>query len=187
MKTAITRIAELRALEVAGPYRWERVVPWDWEKKQRGRLSDEFQLELPSRRKLNGFGEPEELGVFCGRLTVAAVLPDSQWFQWEFRPGFITDFASVPRYFRSIVDNDGLRILAPALPHDRNFSCHDLSFEETNRLFHLMLLKNGYHPARAKLAYWAVSSFVGERRWKSNMERRCEWTLLTSSFATSRT
>lgn len=186
MRTAIQRIDDLKTLETEGPYRWERVVPWEWEKKQRGRLSKEFEMVLPDRARLGGFGDPEELVIFCGRLTVAATLPNSQWFQWEFRPGFITDLASVPRYFRSIVDNDGLRILAAALPHDRCFSCHDLSFEDTNKLFHLILLENGYHPVRSKLAYWAVSSFVGRKRWEENARRRCEWSLQTSSFLTGR-
>lgn len=180
MKTNISEISEVKT-EIEGRMRLERVVPWDYTR-QRKEWLKEFGLVLPSRELLSGFGCPEELRLFLSTLTITVTCPDSSWYQWQFRPGFLTDLASVPGFFRGVVDNDGLRVLAAALPHDRLFSCHDLSFEDTNRLFHLILLQQKYPAWRARLAYWAVSSWVGRRRWAENENRRCAWSLATSSF-----
>jgi hypothetical protein len=95
-----------------------------------------------------------------------------------FKPGFVTDLASVPRPLRGIVDNDEHQIISAALVHDFAFSTRRLPFRIANSLFYKIMRYNGYNRFKAVLAYWAVSSFVGRKHYRqsaSKIEREL-WT-----------
>ena len=96
-------------------------------------------------------------------FRVLVELADDLNLVFVFKPGFITDFASVPRFFRGIVDNDDPKIIIPAFVHDVNFLSHFLSFKDSNKLFLSMMRLEGMKRFRSRIAYWAVASFVGRR------------------------
>lgn len=130
---------------------------------------------LPEYEQLQLFGEPTELELLLRRLLLTITFADSCFIQYEMRPGFIFDKGSVPRAFRSLVDNDELPIVLGAFPHDINFSAHYLSFAETNSLFYRMLRYYKMNRFRAAISWLAVSSHTGHKRWNANLARG-NWT-----------
>lgn len=106
-------------------------------------------------------------------------------YKFSFNEEWITDLASVPAVLRGIVDNDEQWIIPPSQVHDALF-CYkgfgSFSFAQTNRLFYEMCkyyvrrLCKGFRKFRmmikAWLAYIAVSTPVGKRRWKM---KRDDW------------
>lgn len=160
------------------------------------RTCEEFRKNgqwLPKWKDLSKYGKRNDLRLLLSDLTIDVEFEDRTGFRYDFKRGYITDLASVPGYFRSFVDNDDIDIIAAALVHDRNFSVHELTFKQTNELFYKMFLaREGLPgsderwlclPLRARLAWRAVSSFVGRRLWYGNEKRRRAWTLITSRFA----
>jgi hypothetical protein len=147
---------------------------------------------LPTWDKLKNLGKRSDLRLLLSDLTIDVKFKDNTGLRYDFKRGYITDLASVPDYFRSFVDNDDIDIIAAALVHDRGFSIHNLNFKQTNELFYKMFLaRDGLPgsderwlslPRRARLAWWAVSSFVGRRLWYKNQKKRRAWTLNTSRF-----
>lgn len=91
----------------------------------------------------------------------------------KFDPSWITDLASVPRIFRSLIDNDAQWLIAASQVHDGLFVLQGsamFDFWGTNRLFREMcileLSRRNKSTLKAWLAYIAVCSPVGWRRWK---------------------
>lgn len=169
-------ITEIKRIEIAGPKRFEYI-----ERSragyyvQRNAWRVQREIELPPWERISEHGNLNDLRILCVTLSVFIKLKDSSWLEFIFEPGFITDFASVPWYFRNIVDNDDHRVAPAALIHDYLFATHRLPFKQTNDLFHKILLDCGYPRWRARLAYWAVSSFVGRRRWRAFSCARDKW------------
>ena len=85
---------------------------------------------------------------------------NANWY-YQFDRGYVTDFASIPPYLRSIIDNDSRYIFAAAMVHDCNFAGHLESFEDSNALFEQMILKIGGPWWEAIIAWLGVSSPVG--------------------------
>lgn len=151
-------------------------------------------IELPTWRGLKKFGNPADVRLMLSDLTIDIKFKDKTGFRYDFRRGYITDLASVPSYFRSLVDNDDVDMLAAALVHDRGFAVHNLTFGQTNELFYKMFLARGGVPGsdgkwvslpwRARFAWWAVKSVFGRIRWRRNKKRRHDLTLSTSRFVT---
>ena len=124
-----------------------------------------YDIDMPMYHELSYFGRPQDLRVLTQPLTITANMDDSSYIQFKFYPGFFTDFASVPGFFRSVIDNDDSRMLAGVLPHDYLFRTHGLPFRQTNKLFHEMILEQGYPRFKSRLAYWAVASPFGKAVW----------------------
>jgi len=88
-------------------------------------------------------------------------------FKFKYKPGYITDLASVPKFVRSFIDNDDKRLVRPSMMHDPLFVLHTVPFDMTNSLFRAAtIFENKNKKFLANMVWLAVSSFVGKRRWK---------------------
>lgn len=172
-------------VEVDGPLAFETVVPALWFA-IRSRWKVEEKIELPSWDKLKNFGRIKDLRILMRDVTITITFTDSSWYQFKFKKGWLTDLASVPWFFRSIVDNDDSELLPAAMVHDFLFSTHKLNFSDTNELLYVISKHMGYKPSLAWFAWAAVSSPAGRIRWKANARKRCGWTELTAEFMMAR-
>jgi len=115
-------------------------------------------------------------------LTITIHFEDSNWWQYRFNTGFLTDLASVPQLLRSVVDNDGSSIVVPSLPHDLNFSTHVLDFEDSNQLFRQMMRAYGGSNFRIWCAMRAVRSPFGRARYDAKPNCVAKWSHKTAEF-----
>jgi len=81
--------------------------------------------------------------------------------------GFITDGASIPRIFWSLVGSPFTgKYVEVAILHDYLYSgVVDVSFMKANRIFYKGMRKAGVNKVKAYLMYKAVS-FFGKKRFK---------------------
>lgn len=149
---------------------------------QRAHFYEEYKVILPTESELQAYGSKDKLRIMTDNISFNIKFKDTSWLQFEFRKGFVTDFASVPKSFRSVVDNDDNRIVCAALVHDYLFTTHGLPFKYTNELFHQMMLAFGYNRARARLAYWAVKSYFGRKYWRKETPKRIRQTRKTAQM-----
>lgn len=179
-------------VEVNGPLRYEQVDVTRWAFTQHD-FEQKRGIILPSERELMVFGSLRQLRMILERHVVTYVHADSSFTQFAFNPGYLTDLGSVPWFFRSFVDNDDVDMVDSFLPHDACFSTHWLSFSDTNRnLLESALLaprrmaETDALPLgfRARVAFGAVASVFGKKRWKETVNRE-SWTLKTCEFLTS--
>lgn len=171
-------IVKIDKLEFDGPNRFEYVEPSKpMYAIQRDNWRYKYKIKLPDWETLLEFGTPRDLRLLCCKINVYIKFKNTYWMNFFFKPGFVTDLASVPWFLRGIVDNDDHKIIQAALVHDFLFSTGRLPFQISNSLFYKMLRANGYHSAKALLAFWAVSSFVGRKHYKSHKKKRAraEW------------
>ena len=168
---------KVRYFTTDGPKRFEYVERWPEDyHEQRTRWRDRQGVRLPMRDDLDEFGDRGDLRILCGGVLIFVKFENSSWLELDFRPGFITDLASVPRPLRGIVDQDDGRILPAVLVHDYLFATRRLPFRYTNRLFYRMMRANGYPRFRSWLAWLAVSSPAGRRAWRAGGDVRDAWT-----------
>lgn len=80
--------------------------------------------------------------------------------------GFITDGASIPRFFWSLVGSPFTgKYVEVAILHDYLYSgAIDISFKEANRIFYKGMRKADVNKVKAYLMYKAVS-FFGKKRF----------------------
>jgi hypothetical protein len=171
-------IVKIDKLEFDGPKRFEYV---ERSKHmyliQRDNWRYKYKLKLPDWNTLLEFGKPRDLRIQCCKINVYIKFKNTYWMNFYFKPGFVTDLASVPWFLRGIVDNDDHKIIQAALVHDFLFSTGRLPFRLANSLFYKMLKANGYNRVKALLAYWAVCSPIGRRCYNLNMKKpaRAKW------------
>jgi len=196
MKTGtkmLNSLPEITHIRQSGFFDFRLVNSLTWDKtRAQWALDPDFPILLPTWRNLKRFGKRREVKLMLDKLVFDIYFRNQTHWRFTFYKGFLTDFASVPAYFRSIVDNDDIDMIAAALCHDRNFSDHQLTFKQTNELFYKMvMMRDGAPgsddvwialPIRAKIAWLAVKSFVGRIKWKQNARRRNKWTKQTSKF-----
>lgn len=178
-----SKIRDIKIIEREGPYRFERIevskydeIKRDWE--------EEFGITLPPRSGLSVFGNLDDLRIVLAPITITIYFKDRRPLRYEFDRGFITDLASVPKAFRSIVDNDDLKLLGAALVHDYNFTTWFLGPNHkgclrANKLFYGMIRKQGYGLGKSIIAFLSVNSIVGRARYQHNI-RRDPWTEKTA-------
>lgn len=174
------RISTIKILEQEGFFDFRRVQPRHWEN-LRFDFAQRSGKILPPLSALSHFGNLEELRILLSPLTITINFKNTNWIQFKFLPGFITDFASVPQIARWIIDNDELDLLAAALVHDANFSMHFLNFKQTNELFRKMIRARGRR-FKSWLAWRAVSSRIGKRRYNAPKKEREYWTKKTVQY-----
>lgn len=92
-----------------------------------------------------------------------------------FGPPYVTDLASVPKFLRSAVDNDDIRLIAPALVHDYHFATHAKTFKEANKLFRQMIRGVGGGRFKAFICWLAVSSSAAKRCYKDKSYEMSEF------------
>lgn len=99
--------------------------------------------------------------------------------KFKFRKPYLTDLASVPKRLRGIIDNDDIRLIAPALVHDFNFATHFMTFRESNRLFRKMIVALGGSGFKAFFAWLAVASPFGRYFYKQKNKHKRDFALST--------
>ncbi len=86
-----------------------------------------------------------------------------EWIIIQVPAGFVTDFASVPKVFHSILPAWG-RYGKAAVIHDYMYQDTDspwLTRKMADELFYGAMLVSGTKPWKAKVMYWAVRLFGG--------------------------
>jgi hypothetical protein len=93
---------------------------------------------------------------------------EDDYIQVTIKSNFITDGASIPKVFWSVVgnplEND---LLKPAIIHDGLYTLMQLKRLECDKLFKDMLLFNGTSKMKAYFIYYAVRLFGGAY-WKKD-------------------
>jgi len=183
------QIEHIKLVHECGEYDTRRVRPWFYQK-QRLDFWREHGVMLPPARELGKLGVPKDLRILLSPITITIEMDKgNEFLQWKFHKGWLTDLASVPWWFRGVVDNDDLDLLAAAYIHDANFSCHFLGdslqgLARTNDLFREMIRYRGKR-FKAWLAYKAVDSIVGHALWHKMPDRRAKWTRGLVEFSAS--
>jgi len=149
----------------------------------------DYDIQLPSYTKLkNMFGDPEQLRILTKFLKVTICLKNGDRLVYKFFPGFIWDLASVPKAFRSVIDNDSILMLCPSLVHDTNRSIARFSIRTTDQLFYQMVLQIGKYAnpltvrLKARIAYLAVSSIIGRTIYRKRARDRASWIIRFNKF-----
>jgi len=181
-------ITHVKAIREAGEYDTRRIRPWAYAK-QRTAFWQNHGIILPTKAEAKQLGRLQDLRVVLSPITITIELKGGEWLQYKFHKGWVTDLASVPWWFRGLVDNDDIYLLAAAYCHDANFSCHYLGdtlagLDRTNDLFREMIRYRG-KKVRAWLAHAAVDSIVGHALWHKMPDRRAKWTEGFVEFAAS--
>lgn len=84
---------------------------------------------------------------------------------------YITDLASIPKIFWSIVSPARSEFMSAAILHDFLYGCHDdLSRKEIDSIFYNLLIDNGVSKSEALFFYLAVRMFGG-----NHFEEECKW------------
>jgi hypothetical protein len=79
--------------------------------------------------------------------------------------GFITDLASIPRVFQTLVPKIGKHRL-PAIVHDYLVTLDNLDRKMADKVFLEAMKVCGVNPVRRRLMYWAVSIHTFFKRGK---------------------
>jgi hypothetical protein len=81
--------------------------------------------------------------------------------------GFVTDLASIPRVFWSILPSDG-RYAHSAVIHDYLYWEQSISREESDEVMALSMADFGVADSTIKIIHTAIRSFGGQRAWDNN-------------------
>ena len=99
-------------------------------------------------------------------------IPDKKWSEVlpkiDVPTGFITDFASVPRIFWSILPRDG-KYTYPAILHDYLYWSQTLSRKEADEIFRIGMKEFGISDTIVNAIYWSIRA-VGGFAWDANTE-----------------
>lgn len=121
------------------------------------------------------------MGTFSDHLTVTKVDSKNWRVEKQFYytrsltdfvdvpEGFITDFASVPRVFWSVLPPDG-KYSQAAVVHDRLYVTHERSKPESDYIFYEAMKDSGVPKWTRELMYWCVKIFGG-KSWKEMNSR----------------
>lgn len=91
---------------------------------------------------------------------------------YKIQKGFLTDFASVPKIFRNIVQKNGVEILIPAVIHDTNYEFSFFSFSDSNKILREMLKFNGMGFIKRNLVYLAVCTPIAKAGYKKHAKNK---------------
>lgn len=141
-----------------------KVLKGDYEKCKAEFLKE--NIVLPDLKNLP-FDSWEDVRILLAPLEVVVYTSEGV-LRYKFKKGFITDFASVPSFFRSIVDNDSPYVILPAIVHDANFRYHFLSYKESNKLFKKMIRLSGGSWWLSFKAWLGVSTSFGRSAYDKN-------------------
>jgi hypothetical protein len=161
---------EIKCVYIFGDFDTRRIFPLFYDR-QRTKFFREYGVSLPIKKEAKRIGRLSQLRVVINPVTVRILFVGGEYVEYIFNRGWITDLASVPKFFRGVIDNDDLDLLAAAYVHDANFTGHYLQTQpgsdgelkglwRTNELFRLMIRHRGAK-FKAWLAHKAVDSIVG--------------------------
>lgn len=86
-------------------------------------------------------------------------------YRLDIKAGFYFDLASVPKYIRSLFDDNDPRVLVAALFHDAGFILDFPGYDDCSQFFKQMIRKEGGSWWLATKGYWGVNNWVAERRY----------------------
>ena len=99
------------------------------------------------------------------------------WLHFKFIRGFVWDLASVPKFFRGIVDNDDPSIIVASAVHDSCFTGHLVSFHDSNDLLRAIARFYGASWIKAWIYWAAVSTPFGRYMYNRVTTKRNAWQL----------
>jgi hypothetical protein len=154
-----------------------RVEPWRYSE-QRAKFQRDHGVVLPTLKGLERIGDIEELRILTAHVCIRVETDKGRWYQWEFYPGWIWDLASVPRWVRSLIDNDDIFLQEGAIVHDSNYTGHFLGddlpgLDLTNELIMRMVQYRGKR-VRGRVVHIAVDSIYGRSLYWQKTNRAPE-------------
>ena len=147
-----------------------RIFPGTYED-TRVEFITKYGINLPKSSELK-LDNKSEWRVLLSPLTIY-LFTNKGIYGYDFKMGFITDFASIPKIFRgALMDNDDLDVLYASLVHDANFAhkllgADDQGFHRANCIFRQMVKIESHHKFKAFMMYLGVSSPIGKKRYKT--------------------
>lgn len=148
---------------------FRRILEGDYKATQKEFYS-KYDIELPDL-DLTSMKGSSDIRVLLNDLRISVVTSEGLLY-YKLQKGFITDFASVPKWLRSLVDNDSSEIVVPALVHDVNFRWKFLSFGRSNKVFRQMIRKSGGSWWLAFKAYIGVSNPFGREAYNFELDKK---------------
>lgn len=85
-------------------------------------------------------------------------------------PGFVTDFASIPQVFHSLLRQNGLYLL-PAVVHDYLYWTQSCTRDQSDQILNLGMIENKV-PGPQRLAIYAAVRAAGSFAWEANTKDR---------------
>lgn len=169
---------KVRRVKLCGQLDFRLVEPKTW-----AESVQEFQeklptLTLPTLQQLgldSKKGRKKDWWLLLSHIVILVELEGGKVLELELGPGYITDFASVPPFFRSIMHNTRTELRVAALVHDCLYARQLAPWKDSNTLFREIILADGGTRTLATLAWAAVSTPVGwncyrfTEEWEKNL------------------
>lgn len=109
-----------------------RIIHEDY-KATKKEFKEEYNIILPELSK-TPFAKSSDVRILLSHVLLKVHTDSGVMYYW-FKPGYITDLASIPKKARSFIDNDDISIILAALKHDGDFRWHFRSFTNANEEF----------------------------------------------------
>jgi hypothetical protein len=149
-----------------GQFDFRLVQPETWAESVADLESRIPGVKLPTIKQL-GTSDRIDWWVLLNPLIIMVEFEDGKILELDLAPGYMTDFASVPPFLRSIMHNTRHELRLAALVHDCLYARKLMGWAEANRVFRDMILLAGGARGMANLAWLAVSTPVGWRCYKT--------------------
>jgi len=141
-------------------------------------------LKFPTNEQLE-FTTDSDWSVLISDASVHVLVANhgqKYWLSFEFKHGFVWDLASVPKFFRSICDNDSQESIIAAMCHDAMFTGHLLPFRDANAVFYGLLRQAGESRFKSRIYWLAVASPIGRMMYNKKTIKRAVWQLKYVNF-----
>jgi hypothetical protein len=145
---------------------------------------EDMGKQFPTNEQLE-FNQDADWSVLLTDVSVHVLVEKDrrkQWLSFVFNAGFVWDLASVPKFFRGIVDNDSQESIIAAMCHDAMFTGHLLPFHEANDVFYGLLRQAGESRFKSRIYWIAVASPVGRMMYNRKTIKRATWQLAFIQF-----
>ena len=155
---------KVRKMKLCGQLDFRLVEPDSWAESVREMQERIPGLVLPTLQQLGldtKKGRKKDWWLLLSPVTILVEFEGRVVMDLELAPGYMTDFASVPPAFRSIMHNTRTELRKAALVHDCLYARQLAPWGEANTIFREMILTDGGSRTLATLAWAAVSTPVG--------------------------
>ena len=143
---------------------------------------------FPTNEQLD-FTEDSDWSVLLSDVAVHVFVEESNQkfcLSFVFKRGFVWDLASVPKFFRGIVDNDSQESIIGAMCHDAMFTGHLLPFKQANDVFYGLLRQAGESRLKSRIYWLAVASPIGRLMYNKKTINRAMWQMPYVNFEIER-
>jgi hypothetical protein len=167
---------KINSITIDGPLRVERILNANRWRYTKHEWLHKHGIKLPTwaRLKKAGWGFDDFRLLTEPVRVVIDFSHKGKYYIYEYRfdRRWITDFASVPKFFRGVIDNDDKQIIIAAMVHDAEFGNHWHGFRSANTLLLEIARYFGMNRAKSWLAWFFCSTPAGRRRWNL---KRADW------------